>query len=172
MPSASANRRLPDAALARQPHARVAEPVDRIDPHDLARFFRQRQRHAAAAAAGVEHAAAHRDAGALEERDDLGAAVVLEQGVVVFGAKAQVGVRLDGALVNRAHASRSERPCRGRNGVSATSNVMMMRQPGYAVEHVEDLVSLVADLRIGIRQNIPHIPAVLPVGVIAELRAR
>ena len=47
------------------------------------------------------------DAGALEERDHLRAAVVLEQGVVVFGAEPQVGVRLDGALVNGAHASRS-----------------------------------------------------------------
>ncbi len=41
------------------------------------------------------------DAGALEKRDHLRAAVVLEQRVVVFGAEAEVGVRLDGALVNR-----------------------------------------------------------------------
>ena len=44
-----------------------------------------------------------RHARALEERDDLGAAVVLEQRVVVFGAEAAVRVRLDGALVNRPH---------------------------------------------------------------------
>ncbi len=44
-----------------------------------------------------------RDAGALQKRDDLGAAVVLEQRVVVLGAEPQVGVRLDGALVNPAH---------------------------------------------------------------------
>ena len=67
-------------------------------------LFRERQRHAAAAAAGVEHAAADRHAGALEKRDDLGAAVVLEQRVVVFGTEPQVRVRLDGAFVNLSHA--------------------------------------------------------------------
>ena len=42
------------------------------------------------ATAGVEHAAAERDAGALEKRDDLGAPVILEQCVVVLGAKPPV----------------------------------------------------------------------------------
>ena len=113
-----------------EPDAGVAEPVDRVDAHHLARFFRERERHAAAAAAGVEHAAAHGDAGALQERDHLGAAVVLEQRVIVFRAETQVGVRLDGALVNGAHASRSVRPVSWPDGVSATSKVMMMRHPG------------------------------------------
>jgi hypothetical protein len=103
-----------DAALARQPDAGVAEPVDRIDPHHFARFFSQRQRHSAAAASGVEHAAGKTDTGALQERDHLGAPVVLEQRVVVFGAESQVGVRLDGAFVNGPHAFRSVRPCRVR----------------------------------------------------------
>ena len=93
-------------ALAAEPDAGVLEPIGGIDADDERRLFRERQRHAAAAAAGVEHAAAHRDAGALEERDHLRAAVVLEQRVVVLGPEPQVGVRLDGALVNRAHDSR------------------------------------------------------------------
>ena len=105
MPSASAKCRLPQAALAAEPDARVAGTGRSGSmPTTSAGFLGERQRHAAAAAAGVEHAAAHRHAGALEKRDDLGAAVVLEQRVVVFGAEPQVGVRLDGALVNRAHA--------------------------------------------------------------------
>ena len=67
-------------------------------------LFRQRQRHAAAAATGVEHAAAHGDAGPLEKRDHLRAPVVLEERVVVFGAESKVRVRLDGAFVNVSHA--------------------------------------------------------------------
>ena len=144
MPSASAKCRLREAALAAEPDAGVLEPIGGIDADDQRGFFGERQRHAAAAAAGVEHAAAHGDAGPLEKRDDLGAAVVLEQRVVVFGAEAQVGVRLDGALVNAAHA-RSRRAAAGADPnlsmsaarswpvvVSATSNVMMMRWSGYA----------------------------------------
>ena len=140
MPSASAKCRLRDAALAAEPDAGVLEPIGGIDADDQRRFFGQRQRHAAAAAAGVEHAAAHRDAGALEERDDLGAAVVLEQRVVVFGPEPEVGVRLDGALVNRcarpvpsvrtAGAAPNLSMSAARSWpvvVSATSNVMMMR---------------------------------------------
>ena len=53
---------------------------------------------------GVEHAAADGHPRALEKRDDLRAPVVLEQRVVVFGAKPQVRVRLDRAVVNPAHA--------------------------------------------------------------------
>ena len=102
------------AALARQAGAGVAEPVERVDADDRAGFLRERQRHAAAAAPGVEDPAAHSHPGALEERDHLRAAVILEQGVVVFGAEPQVGVRLDGAFVNDAHAFRSGPPCRGR----------------------------------------------------------
>ena len=45
-----------DAPLARQAHARLPEAIDRIDADDLTRLFRQRQRHPAAAAAGVENA--------------------------------------------------------------------------------------------------------------------
>ena len=133
-----------DAALAAEPHAGVLEPVRGIDADDERGLLGERQRHAAAAAAGVEHAAAHGYAGSLEKRDDLRAAVVLEQRVVVFGAEAEVGVRLDGAFVNPSHAR--SRPARRRRrpnlsmsaarswpvGVSATSNVMMMRRSGYA----------------------------------------
>ena len=103
-----------------EPHAGVLEPLRGIDADDERGLFGKRERHAAAAAAGVEHSPAHGDAGALEERDDLGAAVVLEQRVVVFGAEAEVGVRLDGALVNPSHArvcarsppARRRRTCR------------------------------------------------------------
>ena len=38
--------------------ARLAEPIDRIDADDFVGVFGERQRHAAAAASGVEHAAA------------------------------------------------------------------------------------------------------------------
>ena len=76
----------------------------RIDADDKCGFLRQRQRHPAAAAAGVEHPPAHSDASPLEEGDDLGAAVVLEQRVIVLGSEPQVGMRLDGALVNASHA--------------------------------------------------------------------
>ena len=86
-----------------EPDAGVLEPFRGIDPHDEVGFFRERERHPAAAAAGIEHAPADLDAGALEKRDDLRAAVVLEQGIVVLGPEPQVGVRLDGALVNCAH---------------------------------------------------------------------
>ena len=87
--------------------------------------------------------------GALEKRDDLRAPVVLEQRVVVFGAEPQVGVRLDGALVNRAHArpvvdggraspNLSIRAARSwPEAVSATSKVMMIRDPDTRRAHPE-----------------------------------
>ena len=126
------------AALAAEPHAGLAEPIDRIDADDLARVLGQRQRHAAAAAAGVEHAAADGDARALEKRDHLGAPVVLEQRVVVLGAEPAVGVRLDEVFSNLAHAIRaasragnlSMSTARSAAGVSSTSNVAMTRWRG------------------------------------------
>src|SRR5262245_4385604 len=36
-------------------------------------------------------------------------------------------------------------------------------------QHVDDLVTFVADFRVGVRQNISHIPALVPIRVIAEL---
>ena len=107
MPSASGEVEVPHAALATQPDAGVREALDRVDADDRASLFGERQRHAAAAASGVEHAATNRHAGALEKGNDLGAAVILEQRIVVFGPEPEVRVRLDGALVNRAHG-----PCR------------------------------------------------------------
>ena len=92
------------AALAAEANARILEPLGRIDPDHGRCFLRERQRHAAPAAAGVEHAAADGHPRALEKRDDLRAPVVLEQRVVVFGAKPQVRVRFDRAVVNPAHA--------------------------------------------------------------------
>ena len=67
-------------------------------------------------------------AGALEERDHLRAAVVLEQRVVVLGAEPQVGVRLDGALVNPAHAR--SRPCT--SGRCRRSELVDERRPVVA----------------------------------------
>ena len=111
-------------------------------------FFGERQRHAAAAAAGVENAPGQRHAGAIEEGDHLRAAVVLEQRVVVLGPEAEVGVRLDGAFVNLAHDRSSVRRPRANLSmsaarswpvaVSATSKVMMMVRFGIGVEHVLD----------------------------------
>ena len=92
------------AALAAEANARILEPLGRIDPDHRHGFLRERQRHAAPAAARVEHAAADGHPRALEKRDDLRAPVVLEQRVVVFGAKPQVRVRFDRAVVNPAHA--------------------------------------------------------------------
>ena len=92
--------------LAAEPDAGVLEPIRGIDADDERRLFRERQWHPAAAAAGVEHPPTNRDAGALEEGDHLRAPVILEQRVVVLGSEPQVGVRLDGALVNTAHESR------------------------------------------------------------------
>src|SRR5258708_18428993 len=40
--------------------------------------------------------------------------------------------------------------------------------PGAGVEHILYLGSLVAEPRVGIRQNISHIVALFPVGVVAE----
>jgi hypothetical protein len=85
-------------------YSRVLEALGRIDADDLVGLFSERQRHPAAAAAGVEHASADRHAGPFEKRDHLGAAVVLEQRVIVLGSESQVRVRLDGALVNVVHA--------------------------------------------------------------------
>jgi hypothetical protein len=94
---------VPHAALVPEPHARVLEAFGGIDAHDRHGLLGERERHPAAAAARIEHAAADRDAGPLEKRDDFRAAVVLEQRVVVLRSKPYVGVRLDGALVNPAH---------------------------------------------------------------------
>ena len=49
-----------EAALAPEHDAGVAESIDRIDADHLIGVLGQRQRHAAAATAGVEHAAAER----------------------------------------------------------------------------------------------------------------
>jgi hypothetical protein len=111
-----------ERALARQAHAGVAEAVEGIDAHHLPRLLGQRQRHAAAAAAGVEHTAGHADARALEEREDLRAAVVLEQRVVVFGAEPLIRVRLDGAFVNDPHACRSGQRYRCRSAIPPRRN--------------------------------------------------
>ena len=84
--------------------ARQAGAAEVLNADDEAGVFGERQRHAAAAAPGIENPTAHGNARAFEERDDLGAPVVLEERVVVLGAEAPVGVRLDGEVVNRAHA--------------------------------------------------------------------
>jgi hypothetical protein len=97
-------------ALAAEHDSRAVETRERVDPDRRARLLGQRERHASAAAAGVEHAAADCHARALQERDDLRAAVVLEQRVIVLGAEPNVRVRLDGALVNASHAP--SRTCR------------------------------------------------------------
>ena len=142
---------MPRSRPAARRHPETARP-DRCPTTEL-RLFGERQRHAAAAAAGVEDPPAQRDAGPLEERDDLGAAVILEQRVVVFGPEPEVRVRLDGAFVNRRARPRSSRAvargCRPPNlsmsaarscpvAVSATSNVMTTRAIGIRVEHVVD----------------------------------
>ena len=107
------------AAFAAEPDAGILEPLGGIDADHDAGLFRQRQRHAAAAASRVEHPAAHGHAGPLEKRDHLRAPVILEQRVVVLGAESKIGVRLDGALVNLSHArsavvpaARRRRTCR------------------------------------------------------------
>src|SRR5262249_25430266 len=104
------------ATLAGQTDARVAEAVEGIDADDLARFLGERERHPAAAAPGVEHAAADRDAGTFAKPDDLRAPVILAQGVILFQTEPLIGVRLDGAVVNEAHAFRLIRRCRRRPG--------------------------------------------------------
>ena len=95
-------------ALASEADAGLLKALGWIDADDQRGFFGQRQRHAAAAAAGVEDASGQRHPGPIEERDHLRAAVVLEQRVIVLGAEAEVGVRLDGAFVNLSH----DRTCR------------------------------------------------------------
>ena len=66
------------AAVAGKADPGVAEPVDRVDRDDRAGFLGKRERHASAAAAGVQDPSANRDAGAIEKRNHFGAAVVLE----------------------------------------------------------------------------------------------
>ncbi len=68
--------------LPRERDAGLPEAVDEIDADDEVRFFGERERHATPAAAGVEDAPADPAAHALEMREDLGAAVVLEERVV------------------------------------------------------------------------------------------
>jgi hypothetical protein len=84
-----------EALLARQHAPGVAEPIDRIDADDERRMLGQGERHPAAPAAGVEDPATDPDAGPVEHRQHLRAAVVLEQGVIVLGTKSPVGVGLD-----------------------------------------------------------------------------
>ena len=93
-----------EPALASEHDAGVAESIDRIDADHLVGVLRKRQRHAAAATAGVEHAAAERHAGALEKCDDFRTPVVLEERVVVFGPEPLVGVGLDEVGPNLAHS--------------------------------------------------------------------
>ena len=110
---------MPRSRASRTPASLNA--VDRIDADDL----RAPPRRATAACRRRRSRRPARGrgphAGSLEKRDHLGAAVVLEQRVVVFGAEPQVGVRLDGALVNlrtgpldAVRTCRSAQPCRGR----------------------------------------------------------
>jgi hypothetical protein len=94
-----------EALFAGQPGPGVAEAVDQIDGDDLGCFFGEGQRHPAAAAAHVEGPALEADAGLVEEREHLGAPVVLEERVVVLGPEAQVGVGLDGGGVDRSHVA-------------------------------------------------------------------
>ena len=71
-------------------------------------MFGQRKRHATAAASGVEHAPGNRDAGPLEKRENLRAAVVLEQRVVVLGSESTIGVRFDQIVSDFAHLCASQ----------------------------------------------------------------
>ena len=96
-----------DTPLPPEPHARILEAFRRVDPHHHRGLFGERERHPAAAAAGVEHPAAHRHPRALEKRDHLRASVILEERVIVLRSEPQVRVRLDGAFVNPAHARSS-----------------------------------------------------------------
>jgi hypothetical protein len=82
--------------FASQPRAGVAEAIDEVDGHDRRRFLGEGQRHPAAAASHVEDPTLEAHTGLVEKGEDLGAAVVLEQGVVVLRPEAQVGVGLDG----------------------------------------------------------------------------
>ena len=92
------------AALAAEPRAGVLEPRRQVDADD--------RRASSANDSGMppppqpasRTRPRNRHAGLLEERDDLRAAVVLEQRVVVLRPEPEVGVRLDGAFVNPAHA--------------------------------------------------------------------
>ena len=135
--------------------------------------FGERQRHAAAAAAGVEHATADRHAGALEKRDDLGAPVVLEQRVVVFGAKPPVGVRLDQVVSNLAHSGKlvDEGGAIGRRRLVdvETRDVVALR---IVREQLDDqppfVTALVADARQSVGQYIAHVVAPQTVLVVAE----
>ena len=131
-----------DAALAPEPDAGVLEPVRGIDADDERGLLGKRQRHAAAAAAGVEHAPPHGDAGSLEKRDDLGAAIVLEQRVVVFGAEPEVRVRLDGAFVNLSHArSRSSTPAVRRSElVDERRAIVAGRGLGHVERHDDPVI--------------------------------
>ena len=94
---------VPAVALLRQPHAGVAEAVDQVDGRHRVGLFGKRQRHPAAATAGIEHTAADGLPDRRQMREDLCAAVVLEQGVVVLGAEPQVRVVFDQSFVNRPH---------------------------------------------------------------------
>ena len=89
--------------FARERDAGLAEAVDEIDADDKVRFFGERERHAAPAAARVEHAPADPAAHAVEMREDLGAAVVLEERVVVLGPETAVSVLLDQGVIDNAH---------------------------------------------------------------------
>lgn len=100
-------------SLSREPDAGLAEPIDGVDADDQARMLGERQRHAAAAASGVEDAAVDGDASALEEREHLRAAVVSNSVQWVLGSEASVGVCLDEVVSNLAHArARRRETCR------------------------------------------------------------
>ncbi len=75
-------------ALAAEPDASRLEALRRIDADDEVGLLGEGERHAAAAAAGVEDAAVQNHSRPVEEGQDLGAAVVLEERVVVLGPEA------------------------------------------------------------------------------------
>ena len=89
--------------LARQRDAGLPEPVDEVDADDEIGLLGEGKRHPAATAPGVEHPPADPAADTLEMCEDLGAAVILEEGVVVLGPEAAVRVLLDQGVIDNAH---------------------------------------------------------------------
>src|SRR5699024_6359705 len=70
-----------EPSLAAETDSGILKPFRWIDADHGIRLLGERQRHPAAAASGIEYAAAHGDAGPLQKSNHLGAPVVLEERV-------------------------------------------------------------------------------------------
>src|SRR6185436_17445111 len=102
--------------------ARAAEAGVEVEPHHPGTLFRERDRGSPGTAAGIEEPAAHLDSGRLEVLQDLRAAQVLEEAIVVLAAPAYGGRARDGAVVHLSH--------RGRRASSVRAMGLGVTSPG------------------------------------------